>query len=237
MSNNPGFGGRGRFNNNRNANFVRKNDRIRVREVRLIGVDGKQIGIVSRDEALELAKKAGLDLVEISANARPPVCRILDFGKYMYELSKRQKENKSKGSTAGKVKEVKFRVRIEEHDYMTKLRHAEEFLWKGNKVKLSLMFRGREMEHQELGVEVLQRAARDLEHIASADTEPRKAGRHVSAVLSPLAFTKRKLKFNPDLAHQPNKPDSDDDRDEPEEDDEDEGAEDKGAEGSERDEA
>ncbi len=174
----------------------RKNDRIRAREVRLLSPEGKQIGVVSRDEALALAKEVGLDLVEISATARPPVCRILDFGKYQYEQSKRQKENKAKLSSASKLKEVKFRVRIEEHDYMTKLRHAEEFLFKGNKVKISLMFRGRENEHKELGVEMVQRASDDLAHIATPDSEPRLAGRFVNLVVSPLPAAKRKLKYN-----------------------------------------
>lgn len=149
MPNQNAYGGR-RYQDR--GNQVRKNERIRAREIRLIGHDGKQIGIVTRDEAIAAAKKMGLDLVEISGNARPPVCRILDFGKYMYEQSKRQKENKAKGTSSSKIKEVKFRVRTEEHDYMTKLRRGEEFLFKGNKLKLSLMFRGRENEHKELEI-------------------------------------------------------------------------------------
>jgi translation initiation factor IF-3 len=185
---------RGRRNDR--GNQVRKNERIRSREVRLIASDGKQIGIVSRDEALVAAKKAGLDLVEISGSARPPVCRILDFGKYMYEQSKRQKENKAKASSSTKIKEVKFRVRTEEHDYLTKLRHAEEFLYKGNKLKLSLMFRGRENEHKELGIEVLAKAGQDLTHIGQADSEPKLSGRHVNMVVSPLPVAKRKLIYN-----------------------------------------
>jgi translation initiation factor IF-3 len=190
-------GPRGRRNFDRGP---RKNDRIRAREVRLLSPEGKQIGVVSRDEALSLAKEVGLDLVEISANARPPVCRILDFGKYMYEQSKRQKENKSKSTSATKIKEVKFRVRIEEHDYLTKLRHAEEFLYRGAKVKLSLMYRGRENEHKELGVDVLNRAARDLDEVGVMDAEPRISGRHASTVISPLPAHKRKIKFNESLA-------------------------------------
>lgn len=185
---------RGRRNDR--GNQVRKNERIRAREVRLIGSDGKQVGVVSRDEALEAAKKAGLDLVEISGSARPPVCRILDFGKYMYELSKRQKENKAKANSSAKIKEVKFRVRTEEHDYMTKLRHAEEFLYKGNKLKMSLMFRGRENEHKELGIEVLAKAGNDLAHIGQPDSEPKLSGRHVNMVVSPLPAARRKLIYN-----------------------------------------
>ena len=181
------------------SNFVRRNDRIRAREVRLIGPYGKQVGIVSRDEALDLAKRAGLDLVEISPQARPPVCRILDFGKFKYEQSKKGKD---KAPSGPKLKEVKFRVRIEQHDYMTKLRHAEEFLFKGNKVKLSLMFRGREMEHQELGLEVIQRALADRGHVGVGDGEPRKAGRNVAMTMSPLPANKRKLKYNEESAIQ-----------------------------------
>ncbi len=192
----PYAGGRGRHNR---ANYVRKNERIRAREVRLLGVEGNQIGVVSRDDALRAAKEMGLDLVEISASARPPVCRILDFGKYMYEQSKRQKENKAKASSSSKIKEVKFRVRTEEHDYMTKLRRGEEFLYKGNKLKLSLMFRGRENEHKNLGVEVLAKAAVDLSHVGAADTTPRLSGRHVNLIMSPLPVSKRLLKYNEDF--------------------------------------
>ena len=191
----PYAGGRGRRDR---GNYVRKNERIRAREVRLLGPDGKQIGIVPRDEALEAAKATGLDLVEISANANPPVCRILDFGKYMYEESKRKKENRAKAASSSKIKEVKFRVRTEEHDYLTKLRHGEEFLFKGNKLMLSLMFRGRENEHKDLGLEVVAKAAVDLSHVGNADGTPRLSGRHVNLMMSPLPVAKRKLKYNED---------------------------------------
>lgn len=201
----------------------RKNDRIRAREVRLISPEGNQIGIVSRDEALQLAKDVGLDLIEISETARPPVCRIVDYGKYMYELSKRQKESKQKKSITTKLKEVKFRVRIEEHDYMVKLRRAEVFLYKGAKVKLSLMYRGRENEHKQLGVEVLQRAANDLAHIAVLDSVPRVAGRHASGIVSPLPTQKRRLKYNTKLMveqEEHDEPDIDDEDDEHDEEEE-----------------
>ena len=189
----PYAGGRGRRDH---GNYVRKNERIRAREIRLLGPDGKQLGIVSRDDALQAAKSAGLDLVEISASAKPPVCKILDFGKYMYEESKRKKENKAKAASSSRIKEVKFRVRTEEHDYMTKLRHGEEFLFKGAKLKLSLMFRGRENEHKDLGVEVVAKAAEDLSHVGHADSEPRLSGRHVILMMSPLPVARRKLKYN-----------------------------------------
>ncbi|MEM8549234.1 MAG: translation initiation factor IF-3 [Verrucomicrobiota bacterium] len=173
----------------------RKNERIRVPEVRVIGPDGKQIGIMQTREALTLAKNNGLDLIEISPTARPPVCRILDYGKYMYEQSKKEKENKS-SSSAQKLKEVKFRVRIEEHDYMTKLRRAEAFLDDGSKLKMTLMFRGREMEHTELGFEVIKRAVEDLAHIATADAQAKLVGRNITLTMSPLPANKRKLKYN-----------------------------------------
>lgn len=163
------------------------------------------------DEARKLAKDAGLDLVEISPNARPPVCRILDYGKYKYELSKKQKESKQ---TASKLKEVKFRVRTEEHDYMTKLRRAEAFLFKGNKVKLSLQFRGREMEHQELGFEVLNRAVGDLVNVGSKEADAKRAGRQIILVLTPVPANKRKLVFNAEVSE-------DDEHDDDLEDDED----------------
>ncbi len=175
------------------SNQIRRNERIRAREVRLIDPEGKQLGVVDTNKALEVARQLGLDLVEISPNARPPVCRILDFGKYMYEQSKKSKD---KQSTTSKIKEVKFRVRIEQHDYMTKLRRAEEFLYKGNKVKMTLMFRGREMEHQQLGVDVLNRAVEDLVHVGVAEGQPRLNGRFANLVMSPLPTNKRKLKYN-----------------------------------------
>lgn len=174
-------------------NYIRRNDRIRVSEVRLIGADGKQVGLVPTEKALQMAKAAGLDLVEVSASTRPPVCRILDFGKYQYELSKKNKDSKS---TQQKTKEVKFRLTIGEHDYMTKLRNAERFLFKGNKVKLTLSFRGREMAHMDLGRENLLQTIKDLEHIAHADqSEPRKVGRQLTVTVTPHPANQRKLKF------------------------------------------
>ena len=186
--------------NNRNASgsYIRKNDKIRAREVRVIDPEGKQLGVMDRDQALLLAKRYGLDLVEIAATANPPVCRILDFGKYMYELSKKSKD---KPLSTTKMKEIKFRVNTEQHDYMTKMRRGEEFLYKGNKLKVTLMFRGREMEHKEFGIEVLKRAIADLAHVGTADCQPRVAGRIAGLTISPLPQTKRKLKYNsPDVA-------------------------------------
>lgn len=174
---------------------VRKNERIRASEVRVIGPDGKQLGVMNPADAMRIAKGAGLDLVEVSPTAKPPVCRILDFGKYMYELSKKQKESKS-NSAVTKVKEIKLRVSIDTHDYMTKVRRAEQFLNKGNKLKISLQFRGRENEHRELGFETVKRAIEDLNHIGNPDADPRLVGRSVSVSLSPLPVNKRKLKYS-----------------------------------------
>lgn len=185
---------RGRYNNrNRGPKGLRRNDRIRATEVRVIGPEGTNLGVMPPRKALELAKKVGLDLIEVSPSARPPVCRILDFGKYLYEESKKQKDNKQAST---KLKEVKFRVSIDSHDFETKLRRAEGFLNHGNKVKLTLQFRGRENEHRELGYERVKLASKELEGVASADSDPRLVGRQVTQILSPLPESKRVLKFN-----------------------------------------
>jgi translation initiation factor IF-3 len=197
--------GSGSYNRSSPANYIRKNDKIRARELRVIDPDGKQLGVMDRDQALILARRYGLDLVEIAATATPPVARILDFGKYMYEISKKSKD-KSVGST--KIKEIKFRVGTEQHDYMTKMRRSEEFLFKGNKLKLTIMFRGREMEHRDLGVNVLKRAIADLVHVGTADSQPRTTGRIACLTMSPLPQAKRKLKYNePDVADHDDSPD------------------------------
>ena len=185
------FGRKKSFNKNRGPQ-IRRNERIRVPEIRLIGPDGSQVGVVSTRDALAKAKELGLDLVEISPTARPPVCRILDYGKYKYELSKKQKDNKG---TTTKLKEIKFRLNIDQHDYVTKLRRAEAFLGKGNKVKISLMFRGREMEHKDLGFDVIKRAIDDLIGTGTVDSSPKLVGRNITLTLSPLPANKRKYKF------------------------------------------
>ena len=208
----PNYPRPGTRNRNAPGNYIRKNEKIRAREVRLIGPDGKQLGIMDRDQALGIARHCGLDLVEIAATATPPVCRVLDFGKYMYELSKK---NKDKTQSTTKIKEVKFRVRTEQHDYLTKIRRAEEFLFKGNKLKVTLMFCGREMEHKEFGIEVLNRIIEDLALVGTADSQPRIMGRIAGLTMSPLPQIKRKLKYNsPEIANQEDSPDdSDDDQD------------------------
>ncbi len=143
-------------------------------------------------EALRIAKEAGLDLIEVSPTARPPVCRIMDFGKFLYEESKKKKDSKQHTT---KLKEVKFRVRIDEHDFMTKIRRAEEFLFEGNKVKLTLTFRGREMEHTDLGFERVNTAVETLNHVGTPDAPPKLVGRNITMIVSPLPENKRQLKY------------------------------------------
>ena len=174
---------------------IRVNHRIRAREVRVInGATNEQLGVLKLPDALRRAEELGLDLVEVAANANPPVCRIVDFGKYRYELAKQEKDKKSH---AGKVKEVKFLVNIDSHDYLTKIRHAEEFLDKGNKLKVQLQFRGRQMAHQELGMAVVLRVKEDLATMGHVDMEPKLVGRAINMVLSPLPANKRKRRFKP----------------------------------------
>ncbi|NBU86611.1 MAG: translation initiation factor IF-3 [Verrucomicrobia bacterium] len=184
-------GGNKRYQQNRN--YIRKNDKIRAREVRVIGSDGEMLGVMPPEEALKVAKSEGLDLVEVAASARPPVCRILEFGKYKYELSK-NKRNKEK--TSKRIKEAKFRPRIEEHDYMTKVRRSEKFLHQGNKLKITLMFRGREMEHINLGMDLVKQAIKDLSGVGKADDQPKLNGRFIIVTLSPLPKNQRSLRFN-----------------------------------------
>lgn len=175
------------------SNLPRKNKQIRAREVRVIGPDGKQIGVLSIQAALDLAASNGLDLVEISPKTQPPVCKILDFGKYKYEEGKK---NKGQKSTAAKLKEIKLGASIEKNDYLTKLRHAEEFLYKGNKVKLYLMLKGRQMGNPELAMDVVKRMADDLKEVGVKDAPPVKSGRNISVLLSPLPTSKRVLVYN-----------------------------------------
>ena len=158
----------------------------------ILAATNEQLGVMRLDDAIRRARSLGLDLVEIAPNAQPPVCRIVDFGKFRYDLAKQEKEKKH---VVTKVKEIKFRVNIDEHDYLTKIRHAEDFLDKGNKVKIQLQFRGREMAHQNLGLLVVQRVREDLAGMAHVDMEPKLVGRAVGMTLSPLPANKRHRKF------------------------------------------
>ena len=172
---------------------IRRNQRIRAPEIRVILPDGRQAGVMPTSQALAIAQAAGLDLVEVAPNAQPPVCRVMDFGKYVYEQHKKEKGSKS---SSAKVKEVKFRPRVDVHDFMTKLRHAEEFLFHGNKVKLTLTFRGREMAHTEVGYETMKRAVSDLAHVGHPDNEARLVGRNIIVMMTPVPSNKRKMKYN-----------------------------------------
>ncbi|MFN8103186.1 MAG: translation initiation factor IF-3 [Acidimicrobiia bacterium] len=162
------------------------NDRIRVREVRLVSADGEQLGIKTSQEALSMARAAGLDLVEVAANASPPVCRIMDWGKHKYEQDQRAKEAKRKQSQVV-VKEMKFRPKIDVHDYETKKKHVVRFLEEGSKVKITIMFRGREMSHTELGRKILDQLAEDLSELATPESMPKLDGRNMLMVLAPLS--------------------------------------------------
>ena len=146
-------------------------------------------------EAMTEARKRGFDLVEVNPAANPPVCKILDYGKYLYNLSKKEKDTK-KNSSASKLKELNFHMNIDEHDYGVKMRHAEEFMWKGMKVKLQLKFRGREMMHQDIGMNLIRRMRSDLGQIGVADTEPKLIGKSINLMLSPLPARKRVRKFS-----------------------------------------
>ena len=153
-------------------------------EIRLTGVDGTQIGIVRTSEALAMAEEAGVDLVEVAAKANPPVCRLMDYGKFRYQEPKRQPEMKAKQKVI-QVKEVKFRPATDENDYQTKLRALIRFLGDGNKAKVTLRYRGREMAHQDLGQDVLTRIREDLAEIAQVEQFPKLEGRQMIMVLAP----------------------------------------------------
>ena len=163
---------------------ARINDRIRAREVLLIGAGGEQLGVKPLPEALTIAREEELDLVEVAPNANPPVCRIMDYGRYKYEQEQRRKESRKKATNVV-IKEMKFRPKIDEHDYTTKMKHVERFLAEGSKVKLTIMFRGREMAHPELGLQILERVAEQVSEIAIVESAPRQDGRNMTMVLHP----------------------------------------------------
>lgn len=163
---------------------ARINERIRAREVRLVGPDGDQIGVKPLPEALHIAREHDLDLVEVAPNANPPVCKIMDFGKFKYEQDVRRKESRRKATNVV-IKEMKFRPKIDEHDYTTKTKHVERFLNEGSKVKITIMFRGREMAHPELGKKILDRIAEQVRDLATVESSPRVDGRNMVMVLAP----------------------------------------------------
>ncbi|HEX7247147.1 MAG TPA: translation initiation factor IF-3 [Actinomycetota bacterium] len=160
------------------------NDRIRSPQVRLVGADGEQVGVIDTREALRRAQELDLDLVEVAPQAAPPVCRIMDYGKFKYERDLRQKEARRKQSRTG-LKEIKFRPKIDPHDYATKKGHVERFLKGGNKVKVTIMFRGREMAHTQLGRKILDRLVGDLGEAIVVESMPKQEGRNMIMVISP----------------------------------------------------
>ena len=175
------------------AQEPRLNEQITVRECRLIGYDGNQMGIYPTVQARRIAEDEGLDLVEIAPNADPPVCRIMDYGKYKYDQAikaKQARKNQSKIET----KEMKFRPKIDVGDYTTKKKHVLRFLDQGNKVKITIMFRGREMSHPDLGLSILERLADDLKDVAVIESAPKMEGRNMHMLIAPLPSSAKKKK-------------------------------------------
>jgi translation initiation factor IF-3 len=162
----------------------RTNNQIRIEEVQLIDAEGNNHGAVPTRQALDMAAEAGLDLVEISPNAKPPVCKIMDYGRYKYQAQKKAAEARKKQKVV-EVKEVKMRPNIDTHDYETKMRNANRFLEAGDKVKFTLRFRGREMAHQNLGMELLRKVKAELEERTKVELEPRLEGRQMIMILAP----------------------------------------------------
>jgi translation initiation factor IF-3 len=160
------------------------NDAIRAREVRLIDENGQNVGVVSRVDALDRAVAAGLDLVEVSPDAQPPVCKILDYGKFKYQEQKKAAEAR-KNQKIVEIKEIKMRPTIDDHDYDVKMRSIKRFFEEGDKVKVTLRFRGREMAHQEIGYQLLQRVKAELQELSKVEAEPRLEGRQMVMVLAP----------------------------------------------------
>lgn len=170
--------------------YVRVNGKIRAREVRVIGVDGKQLGVLSLGDALTMARSEGVDLVEIAPNAAPPVCRLVDYGKYRYEQAKRDKESK-KHQHANKVKEVQLSPKIDPHDLGVKVGHAIDFLCEDMKVKVTLKFRGREMAHTEYGFQIIEKFLTEISAFGHPDFQPKLNGRAINLMISPLPRNKR----------------------------------------------
>jgi translation initiation factor IF-3 len=172
------------------ASFIRVNGKIRAREVRVIGADNKQVGIMLLNEAINLARQHGVDLVEISPNAVPPVCRVVDFGKFRYELAKKEKDSR-KHQHASTVKEVQLSPRIDPHDLGIKVQHAVNFLCEDMKVKVALKFRGREMAHTEIGFQVITKFIEQIAPFGHPDFQPKLVGRAINLMISPLPRNKR----------------------------------------------
>ena len=175
------------------AQEPRLNEQITVRECRLIGYDGNQMGIYPTVQARRIAEDEGLDLVEIAPNADPPVCRIMDYGKYKYDQAIKQKQARKKQNKI-ETKEMKFRPKIDVGDYTTKKKHVLRFLEQGNKVKITIMFRGREMSHPDQGLSILERLADDLKDVAVIESAPKMEGRNMHMLIAPLPANAKKKK-------------------------------------------
>ena len=163
---------------------VRRNELIHAREVRVIGAEGEQLGILQRTEAIARAREIGCDLVEVSSNATPPVCRIMDYGKFKYEQQKKKQDAKKRQAVV-QVKEIKVRPKTDEHDYETKLKHIRSFLEDGDRCKVTVFFRGREIVHKDRGIEILERIVKDLEDVGKVEQEPRAEGRTLQMLVVP----------------------------------------------------
>ncbi len=181
------------------SSFVRVNGKIRAREVRIIGVDGQQVGVLSLADAINMARANGVDLVEIAPNATPPVCRLVDYGKFRYEQSKKEKESR-KHQHANKVKEVQLSPSIDPHDFGVKLSHAIDFLCEDMKVKVTLKFRGREMAHKEIGFDRINQFLKDVAAYGHPDATPKLLGKGINVMISPLPRNKRGKNPNPNHA-------------------------------------
>jgi translation initiation factor IF-3 len=160
------------------------NESIRVAQVRVIGVDGSQVGIISTKEAIDMAREGGLDLVEVAPDVKPPVCKIMDYGKFMYEQSKKEKRARKKQHIVH-LKEIQLKPKITDHDYLVKLKRARQFLEKSHKVKVTVQFRGREMAHTEMGKRLLHRMVADLQEFGALEQGERMEGRRLVAIFAP----------------------------------------------------
>ena len=203
---------RGNFRRDKEERGPRRNERIKVPEVRVVTAKGEMLGIMPTERAIALAREHGVDLIEIAASAQPPVCKLIEMGKFLYEEAKKTKHQKH----TARMKELKLRPRIDEHDLRIKIRRGENFLYHGHKVKLVLQYRFRELEHAEIGVEMVKRVIAELANVCTADNQPKRVGRSIVVGLTPLQQNRRKLVHNAE----PGDADLEDDSGEPDEADE-----------------
>jgi len=219
-----------RFSREPRGPQIRVNHRIRVPEVRVVGIDGANLGVMDTGEALRIAQEAGVDLVEVNPKGNPPVCKILDFGKYKYEEKKKQREAKRK-QTVVEVKEVKLRPKTDDHDLNVKARHAKKFIEGGNKVKITVRFRGREITHPEIARAQIQFFLHELEQIVNVEQYPTMEGRTMAAIVSPKPQVMQRLaqeraqrekdQTRSGVDHEPPEEELDDELHEPDDDDDD----------------